>query len=209
MDGFYVVFKLAALNIKQKTEISRFLTCRAWTPLVECRMSPDFTLAPSLFQPSRRDWGWAMKGEEEVIKWSQCFFLRAVIRHVVGAPSSWEAGSVFSPSAMVLLRVYLNLERVKERWRERLPGAYGTTHREYRGYCRTMSLSPLLISHSLSVWSRIIALTQLKQRGEKPNPLQPSSLLITPSSLSLLCLSPSLSNHPTRGGMLAFKKANL
>lgn len=143
----------------------------------------------------------AMKGEEEVNKCSWCFSMSSDLVRVRSSP---EAESMFSPSALVLKTVSIWI------WKEWKGGGGGACEglmgadREYRGYCQTESLSPLLISNSLSVWSRIIALTQLEQSGAKLDPL---SHLHCPHPL--LSLSASLSSHATWGGVLAFKKANL
>lgn len=124
----------------------------------------------------------------------------------IKAISAWQV-CVLSLSFASFNSLYLNLEGVKERWREQTCEA--ADREQYRG---GLSEREPPSSANLEFSLRLITNhhpDSARAKDEKSwTPLShPHSYPLLP--LSLLCRSPPLSSHATRGGKLAFKKANL
>lgn len=141
-------------------------------------------------------------------KCSWCFAMSSDFAHGRSTVISRGQVCVSSLSFGSLNSLYLNLEGVKERWRESLLGADGSRQRVQGLLSDREPLSSAYLKFSLCLITNHSP-DSTRAKGRKAGPLQPSSLLIPCFSLSRLCLSPSLSSHATRGGVLAFKKANL
>lgn len=173
----------------------------------ECHLA-DSTLASCRFQHSRQDWAEWWKAKK---KWTSVVgvFLRAVI-FVCGRATVISRGQVcvFSHRFGSFNSHCLSLGGVKERWRERLLGADGSRQRVQGLLSDREPLSSAYLKFSLClITNHSPDSTRAKRREAEPP--QPSSLPTPPLFCFSLSSSPSLPSHPTRGGVLAFKKANL
>lgn len=172
-------------NNNAATEIPLFLPHKALPPLPRHKMLPGhhlISLWPHSLSAQQEGLCWAMKGEEEVNKCSWCFSMCSDF--ALGQSTVINRGqvSVSSLSFGSFNSFYLNLEEVKERWRESLLGADGSRQKVQGLLSDREPLSSAYLKFSLClITNRSPDSTRAKRR--KAGPPQPSSLLI-PSPLS-------------------------